>query len=396
MPPAPRPSSRGVLLDLIRSSGPVTRVDLAEITGLTQATVSVAVRELIGDGLVVETGRGDPTGGKPRTWLEVNPQSRLGVGVHISRESISYVVANLAGEMVGRQRVHGAGDEDPELTVARIARDVDHLLDDLAVDRRSVVGIGLALPGPIDRRAGTIGRAPSLPHWADFPIRRAMTAATGIACELENDATAAALGEYWLGATTDHTTYAAVYMDVGIGAGIVVDGTIYRGISSNVGEIGHITVDPTAGRCPCGNIGCLELVAAPPVVAARAEPAPDGSRRSFGELARDAVHGDDAARLLIEASAEHLATGVVTLVNLFDVDLVVLAGSAFVDAATIYVRTVSSALDERAFVRGTRSTTVRPSLNGHDAAVIGAATTVLQEKLSPRSLRMVSLGVATA
>jgi predicted NBD/HSP70 family sugar kinase len=396
MPPAPRPSSRGVLLDLIRSSGPVTRVDLAETTGLTQATVSVVVRELISEGLVVETGRGDPTGGKPRTWLEVNPHSRLGVGVHISRESISYVVANLAGEMVGRQRVHGTGSDDPKSTVKRIARDVDHLLDDLDADRDSVVGIGLALPGPINRGEGTVGRAPSLPEWEDFPIRRAMTAATGIACELENDATAAALGEYWLGATTDHTTYATVYMDVGIGAGIVVDGTIYRGISSNVGEIGHITIDPTAGQCPCGNIGCLELVAAPPAIAARAEPAADGTRRSFGEIARDAVHGDEAARMLVEESAQHLATAVVTLVNLFDVDLVVLAGSAFVDAATIYVGAVSSALERRAFTRATRSTSVRPSINGHDAAVIGAATTVLQEKLSPRRLRMVSLGNASA
>ncbi|PCN48154.1 sugar kinase [Curtobacterium sp. 'Ferrero'] len=391
MTPPPRTSSRGLLLDLVRSAGPITRVELAERTGLTQATVSTTVRALINEGLVVETGRSESTGGKPRTWLEINPASRLGIGVHLGEGSVSYVVANLGGELVGRLRTQGIAQQEPAEATHRIARELIGLLDDLDVPRSAVVGIGIAAPGPIDRTLGSIGPSPHLPGWDGFGVRDAMEAATGIPCELENDATAAALSEYWLGATDDHRSYATVYMDAGIGAGIVVDGTVYRGVSSNVGEIGHVTVDPGAGLCRCGNVGCLELVAAPAAVVAAVGGRSGDPTRAMGSIARAAVAGPGPARAAIERSAQAIGSAVVTLVNLFDVDLVVLAGAGFTDAAVDYVREIERALQTRALARRVHPTAVRVSVNGQDAAVIGAATAVLQERLSPRRLTMVAL-----
>lgn len=402
--PAPsrrRGSSRGKILDLIRSTGPVSRVELAEMTGLTQATVSTCVRDLLHDGLVSETGRGASTGGKPRTSLEINPASRLGIGLHIGRDYTTYIVADLAGTVIGRLRVPGVGDSEPEPAIERMAADIEQLLSGLDVDRDAVVGIGVATPGPIDRNAGAIMGAPALAAWTGFPTAETLSEATGFTCTFDNDATAAAIGEFWLGATGDYNTYASVYMGAGIGVGIVIDGTIYHGQQANVGELGHVTVDAMGPTCTCGNVGCVELYAGPQAVVDAAldavsrgdlEMAFTGQvTTDFARLADLAARGDATASAIFARSAEYLAAAVVSMVNLIDVQLIVLAGSAFQTLGSLYARTIAERLDERAFARAVQRVDVRMSVNGTDAAALGAATLVLQDRLSPRSLASITL-----
>ena len=395
-----RESSRGQIIDLIRSQGPISRVDLARKTGLTQATISTIVRTLLSEDIVVESGRAESTGGKPPMFLELNAASRLGIGVHIGQDYITYIIADLRGHVVGRRRVDGPGDTFPVIVVSRITRDIEELIVESGVSRSSIVGMGIATPGPLDRVAGTIRHAPSLEIWGDFPIRRALSSTTGFHCEFDNDATAAALGEYWLGATEGYATYASVYMGSGIGSGIVMDGTIYQGVSSNVGEIGHVTVDARGLPCPCGNIGCLELYASPKVVVAQAAEASAAGTldipltgvisEDFAALGSAATAGDPTALRLIRESAEYVASAVISMVNLLDVQLIVLAGSAFSTAGGFYVDIISEALSGRAMARDIHPVEVRLSVNGNDAAALGAATLVLQDRMSPRTLRSVS------
>jgi predicted NBD/HSP70 family sugar kinase len=395
-----RESSRGKVIDLIRSSGPISRVELAEKTGLTQATISTLVRTLLTEDIILESGRGESTGGKPRMFLELNPASRLGVGVHIGQDYITYIIADLRGHVVGRRRVDGPGDTSPLTVVSRMTRDIEALIAESGVNRGSIVGMGIATPGPLDRTTGTVRNAPSLEAWSDFPIRRALTSTTGFHCELDNDATAAAIGEYWLGATEGYSNYASVYMGSGIGSGIVMDGTIYQGVSSNVGEIGHVTVDARGLQCPCGNIGCLELYASPRIVVAQAADAAARGEldipltgvisEDFAAVGTAATNGDATALRLMQDSAEYVASAVISMVNLLDLQLIVLAGSAFSTAGGFYVDIISDALARRAMARAIHPVEVRLSVNGNDAAALGAATLVLQDRLSPRTLRSVS------
>jgi predicted NBD/HSP70 family sugar kinase len=401
----PRFGSRGRALELIRSQGPISRVELAQRTGLTQATISHVVRSLIRDGLVSEVGRGEPTRGKPRMMLEVNPDARLGIGVQLGAESVVYVVVNLSGSVVGRLRTQGAGDRQPAEVVAAMASDITALLDGLGLDRSLVVGVGLVSPGPIDRENGVILRPPSPVSWSGYALRAEFEAATGLRVSVDNDATAAALGEHWLGATDDSRAYACVYMASGIGAGIVIDGTVYRGVGSNVGEIGHVTVDVRGELCSCGNRGCLELFASPRAIVARAAAAVakgDLDIRITGVAQTDlatlgiaAMRGDEVAYKILADAADILAAGIVSMLNLLGLDLVVLGGSAFASTASIYLDRVQNAVDTCTFARDSQRVKVRLSANVHDAAALGAATLVLQEQLDPRSLRSVSMtGVA--
>ncbi|MET3805558.1 putative NBD/HSP70 family sugar kinase [Nakamurella sp. UYEF19] len=385
-------TNRGMVLDLIRSRAPISRVELAIETGLTSATMSNVVRRLLADGLVLEMGRGESTGGKPRTMLEINPVARFAVGIQLGADSVTYVVSNLAGAMVGRQRTLGARAVDPDTATGAIAWQVRRLLDSLGVDPVAVVGVGVVAPGPLDLVNGTILAPPTLGNWADFPIRDRLRAATGLPVLLDNDATAAAIGEFWTGALSDSVAHCSIYLGAGLGAGIVLDGTIYRGASSNSGELGQMRLMAGSGR------PTVEQLVAPAAVAAKAREALAAGRVAgfaltaesdpfddFRIIATEAAHGEPFAVELITESAGHLAMAVVSLANLLDLDSITLAGPSFVVAGSLYVEAIVEQLRTDFFARPVHDVRVTLSAHVADAAAVGAAALVLQQELSPRS-----------
>lgn len=383
-------TSRGLVLDLVRTLGPISRVELAETTGLTQATMSTVVRQLLADGLVVEAGRGESTGGKPPVMLDVNPDARFAVGVQLGRESITYVVINLAGAIVGRTRTSGIGSTEPMDMVQRLAAEVDRTLDGLGIEKTSVVGVGVVAPGPLDVGRGMILRSPHLTAWLDVPLRSLLSDAVRLPVILDNDATAAAIGDFWSGKLDDAVAHATVYMGTGIGAGVLIDGIVFRGSSSNAGELGQVAVIG-----PDGERTCLEDIADPVAVVQRARATGDAKRLGlsggddFGDfrmIAMAAARGDAGATALIEDSAEHLASGVLTLANLFDLDSVSLAGPAFAVAGPTYLSAISRRLDEEFFARTQHGIRVRLSTDVSDAAAVGGAALVLQTELAPRTM----------
>jgi predicted NBD/HSP70 family sugar kinase len=211
---------------------------------------------------------------------------------------------------------------------------------------------------------------------------------------LDNDAAAAAIGEYWMGAVDRRSTYGCIYMASGIGGGIVVAGEVYRGSSSNSVELGHMSIDVNGDQCPCGNVGCLENYAGPsalvrqaaatPALAERLVPDPNTADflTEFARIAAAANAGDPAARDLIERSARYLGAAAVTMTILFDVDAIVLAGPSFAVAGSIYQTVIQEEVDRRTVTWRTHPVRVMPSVNGPDAAAIGAAALVLQSELT--------------
>jgi predicted NBD/HSP70 family sugar kinase len=394
-----RPRTRGVVLDLIRAAGTISRVELAAGSGLTAPTISQVVRELIDDGLVVEAGRGESTGGKPRTLLRLNPQARYSVGVQLERYRCVVVIVDLAGRPVARAAFAGAGLAPPEETARLVAEHVDTLLASAGVARSKVLGVGLVGHGPLDRVGGTLLPPSPLPDWPGYPVVRRLTEFVGLPVLLDNDATAAAVGEFWIGGVDPASTYGCVYMGGGIGGGVVVAGEVYRGSSSNTVEIGHITVDADGAECPCGNRGCLEILAGPWAVISQARATPPLSDRlgldphgtdlvaDFALIAAAAMAGDPAARPLIERSARYLGYAAATLTNLFDLDRVVLAGPSFIPAGRIYQSSVQAVLDRAAFARAAHPVRVTLSASGSDAAAVGGAALVLRSELTPLHLR---------
>lgn len=391
---ASRPKTRGLVLDLIRSARTITRIELAEATGLTGATISEVVRELMGDGLVVEAGRGAPTGGKPRTLVQLNPLARYSVGVQLERNTCVIVVVDLAGRQVARTSFQGVAAMPPERALPLVAAQVEALLATAAVERDKVLGVGLVSYGPQDRRVGVLMTPQPTDEWLDYPVAQGLAERLGLPVLLDNDAAAAAIGEYWMGAVDPRSTYGCIYMATGIGGGVVVAGEVYRGSSSNGVEIGHISIDVNGDECPCGNVGCLENYAGPSALVRKALATPGLAQRlaldpadtdfltEFARVAAAANAGDPAARGLVEQSARYLGSAAVTMASLFDVDAIVLAGPSFAVAGSIYQAVIQQEVDRRTFARRAHPVRVVPSVNGSDAAAIGGAVLVLQSELT--------------
>ncbi len=386
------------MLDLVRTRGPISRVELAGLTGLTQAAISHAVRALLDEGLIRESGAKEWTGGKPRVMLTIDPAARCGVGVQLGEDWLVVVVTDARGDVVARTRVRGARDDAPPDVVAAVAHHVRTLLRVAGLPPERVVGVGLAVPGTLDLDAGAVLGSGTLGRWHGFPVRDALAEAVGLPVVLDNDATAAAIGEYWGGAGAGTAAHCTLYMGAGIGAGVVVGGAVLRGASGNTGPLGLMRLRrDAAGAGPV-----LEELAAPRAVVARARAAvaagaTTSARLSatgdpyadFGALATAAVQGDALALALVEESAEHVADAAVTLANLLDLDSLVLAGPSFSTAGSLYAQVVERRLDAEFQAAERHGVAVALSRHLADAAAVGAAALVLAEELGtlPRGAR---------
>jgi predicted NBD/HSP70 family sugar kinase len=385
--------THSAILDLIRSSGTVTRVDLADRSGLTGASISRVVKQLLADGLIVETGLGDPTGGKRATLLQFNPRARHAVGISIDTPSTTYVVTDMNGRVIEQLSAKGIGRDTPVTVVKRLTAELDDLIVKTGIEPGTLVGVGVALAG---RQGGgdRLLRANATKYaWEPFAVRDTLSAAIDHPIVVENDSTCAAIGEFWAGRIPSVNDFATVYMAAGFGLGLVTNGDVYRGSSSNVGEIGHLILDVNGPDCWCGGRGCLESLAAPARVVSLAGPdlANDlqlrgrrsAIRSDFAKIARQAAAGEPRCLALIEESATYLAKALVSITNLLDLEQIILAGPGFSEAGEIYVRIATAELNRLSFVRAMHPTRVELSKLGPSAAALGAASLVLHSRLTP-------------
>lgn len=392
-----RAGARERLLDALRAAGQVSRVELAVLTGLTEASVSTTVKRLMAEGLVVEVGR-TPTGGKPRTLLQLDPGGRTAVGIDLSTTTVTYVLTSQTGGVLARLTRRIAPTTDTSELAARLAADVDRLLDKSGTQKGTCLGIGLVWGGPdvgLLRRTGRESVAGEPLAVDGDALREALTRVTGWPVLAENDATAAAVGEYWVARVDASRSFAALYLGAGLGAGLVLNGVAHRGARGLAGEFGHVCVDVDGPPCGCGGAGCLEVVAGPEVVVRRALADPAacaeagldaGARRAlltdFSAIARAARSGGSACRSILDDSARYVAAAAETLVNLFDVDLLVLTGPGFAAAPALYSTAITDRIGAaRSRVWG-RPVTVTVSTAAATAPAVGAAALLLQDRLS--------------
>jgi predicted NBD/HSP70 family sugar kinase len=271
-----------------------------------------------------------------------------------------------------------------------VADGVEELVASVHLSRDRILGVALATHGPQDRENGRLLTPQPTPAWHDFPLTQTLEDMLRVPAVLENDATAAAVGELWLDSVSAERTFGVIYMASGIGGGCVVGGTTYRGATSNGLEIGHISLDANGPRCSCGNRGCLENFAGPRAIVEQAladaelaarldlSGAMESALDDFTAVGRAAASGDSQARAIIEGSAHYFATAAVTFANLFDLELVVLAGPSFVVAGDIYRQVIQEELGRAAFVRLTRTVSVALSASGDDAAALGGAVLLMR------------------
>ncbi|PYY64963.1 MULTISPECIES: ROK family transcriptional regulator [unclassified Curtobacterium] len=400
--------NRTVVLDAVRRSPDgLSRVELAARTGLSAQTVSNVTRFLIEAGMIVESGTVVSGRGKPRTILRLEPGSRYAVGVHVDPAVVTYVLLDLAGTVVAASTTSTPTADDPSEVVRTIASAVDGLVADAGVAVDSVLGVGIASPGPIDVEAGIVVDPPFLPRWRDVPLRDALAEATGYPVLLEKDVTAAAVGEMFLAGESSARNFAFVYFGTGFGVGLVVDHEPVRGVGSNAGDAGHIMVDQGSlagtpdGSGTRGEVGAavapdrlvriarsrgLGLSGGGAVADADADAADvDAVNAAWDELAVAIADGDDTAVTLAADAGTVMGNAVVLIVNLLDIDRVVFGGPFWSRIASAALPAARTAIVGSPLLVPKHAVQVVESDRGADVAAVGAACLVLDAALSPRA-----------
>jgi predicted NBD/HSP70 family sugar kinase len=390
--------NRAVVLDQIQLADGTSRVEIAEHTGLTPQAVSGIVRRLIDEGIVREDGARVSSGGKPRTVLRINADAGRAVGLHFDPVELTCVVVDLLGRPLVTARRPTPANTGPAEVTAAMAELVNEVLAEAAVPHERVLGLGLASPGPIDQTLGRVISPPQLVGWTEVPLKRLLADATGLRVTLDNDATAAAIGERWAGAGRGVANFAYFLLGTGVGGGLILGHQVYRGGSMNAAEFGHTSVLADGPECYCGNLGCLEGLINPQALVAETHRrlAEDGRsclattfRRDPGAvdhaaICRAAAAGDALASAVVGGAAARLATVAVNVVNIVDVDLIILGGHGIRHVEAQFKDTVARALAKRAMSRRIRLIDVALSRLGDDAAAVGGAALVLHTTYSPQ------------
>ena len=312
------------------------------------------------------------------------------VGVDLGGTSINVGVVPFDGSKVLAMRSSPTGAEKgPKHVVDRIIVMIREAMADAAAEadipEDGFIGIGLGSPGPLDRATGTVIETPNL-GWRNFPLRDLVSNAIGLPAELDNDANAATIGEWWVGSARGCDNVVGVTLGTGIGGGIILDGQIFHGASDAAGEVGHMSIDSTGRKCKCGNYGCLEAYASGPAIAARAVEGlmtgeesllpslvdGDVSRITAETVYEGIVAGDAYAKEVMRDTAKFLGSGIANLINILNPEIVVISGGV-TRAGDQLLEPLRNEVRRRAFRPAFENCRSVTSELGNTAGGIGAA-----------------------
>jgi len=307
------------------------------------------------------------------------------VGVHLCGDTLRATIVGDDGTLIERRET----PLDREKVVEQVAQIVSELRD----VARNVASVGVAIPGLVNRFTDRVLASRDLPATVREDLHAELMRVTGLRFELENDANAAAYGEYQVGAGRGARDM--FYMSIGaeIGGAIILDGKLWGGTSGLAGEVGHITIDTDGSECVCGNTGCLETVASAPNIVRRAKDRLDRDSTSSlsrlamnkkftaSDMAHEANNGDDFALMMIERTGKFIGTGVASVINLLNIERIVLGGGVM-DAGDFILKPIIHEAQRRAFQPSFEVTKILAATLGPDASAIGAALLARDAKVN--------------
>ncbi|MCG5219344.1 ROK family transcriptional regulator [Streptosporangium sp. KLBMP 9127] len=366
-----------VFRNILAAGHPVSRTELATITGLTRPTITRIAEELLAGQLITETGlTHNGRAGRPRVGLTLSEKGPAGLGLDIRADALAACVVDLTGTVrhLAFTPSTYAGRGAPDV-LTRLAHMAHAAMEAMTADGLTVVTATLAVPGPV--HAGIVQSAPEL-GWRNVDAGALLRSAMDhldLAITVDNQANLAALGELY---ASDNTLDSFVYVSggLGIGAGIVLDGQLMRGARGWSGELGHVTVYPDGKPCPCGSRGCLQTYASLPAILSD-EPAPAGSTPDAAITGR-AEAGSPTTIAALDTAGTTLGIALADMLNILDIDTVLLGGS-FSLLASWLTANARAEIDQRVLSAAWAPITIRPALLGPDAAVIGAALTSIDQ-----------------
>jgi predicted NBD/HSP70 family sugar kinase len=360
--------NRKRILEEISAAGSISRATIAKESGLNKATVSTQVAELIGAGLVLETGPGASELGRKPLLLKLDGDAGYSIGLGLSAGILRAVVRDFAGVDLSSRSTRVA-ESGPEAVAAAIMGALDETIVALPPSRYGVLGIGLAVPGVVDAGTERVLRSAHL-DWESIDLKERLAGRYGCPIRVGNDANLAAMAELSPGGARDDAI--CILVDDGIGGGIFLGGKMYAGVGGRFGEVGHMTFIHGGRECSCGNRGCWDAYASErALLADLAAALGAGAPAGLAEAIALDRSGDARAAAVFETFADYLASGIVSLENLLAPSLVVVNSEVLSALPRLYAR-LEAKVAERAMAYN-RDCVIRLSRLGKAAPAIGAS-----------------------
>jgi len=355
------------VLTAVRQHGALTQVEIAGLSGLSAATVSNMVGELVGAGSVAVS----PSIRNGRRAVLVSLASGGGLlgGITFGDRDMRVAVASSSREILSQQRIPLQADHVADEGMERAAQLLSDLVDGVGGRMSDVDAVGFGLPAPVDSVTGQVGSEGVLPGWRGVNVAQAMQSRLEVPVALDNTANLAALGELRSGALQGVRHGCYLRVSHGVGAGIVIDGEIFRGSAGTAGEIGHLAIDANGPICRCGNRGCLDTF-----VGARAildQLAPSHGQLRLRDVLTRAREGDVGCRRVLADAGRHLGVAVAGLVNLINPERVVLGGP-MAEVGDLVLAPMREAIDRCAIPSAAATVELRLCELGKSADLVGA------------------------
>lgn len=399
--PISSPKSRATVRDLRRVNrtavlrrlfmdGPLNRVGLAQLTGLSSGSVTNVTSALLEEGLISEVGFEESDGGRPRVMLEVNPAFGGSIGVEVGETRIRVEGFDMKMDVItGAEVALHPQHHDADVVLKEIAAAAEKIKSEFQSDGRRLLGVGVAVPGIVDHNNGDArAHAPNI-GWRAVPVEEMMRKRLNVPVFAENGAKALGQAEMWLGAGRGASHAIVALWGTGVGAAIFTNGSLYRGSASSAGEWGHTCLVVGGKRCRCGAQGCLEAYIGAsalleewyrtdPNAKRLVDPDSEGWAKSF----LSAAESVEPARAALDQAAFYFGVGAANLVNLFNPERIIVGGWLGLDLGPAILGRIRQVVDDQALEYTAQRVTIEVGELGPEAVALGASTLVIDELLA--------------
>ncbi|MEK5038234.1 ROK family transcriptional regulator [Sporosarcina sp. FSL K6-3457] len=378
--------NKSIILNKIRTDAPISRAQIAKETKLTPPTVSSNVKELIEQGIVIESKQGESKGGRKPTMLLINQKVFYVIGVDAGPEKIDCILVDLAGSVIQRSSSMLTTPITNDQYLEILKKCIHDCMQSTPTIMDNMIGIGVAMHGVVEVETGTSLFAPIL-GLTNIPIKEELEKEFMLNVKVENDARAMALGESWFGDQGEVDSMLAVNIGHGVGAGLVIDGKLYHGAQDIAGEVGHMTIDLHGEICECGNRGCLQTFITGPAIVRRAKeyllpPNAEVQQMTGAQVYELAMSGHEEYITLFKETGEIIGIGLTNLIHIINPQKIVLGGGVTKSGSLILPEIVKT-IEKRALTPQAKQTQIGITTLGDDATLLGAVSLLLVDVFEP-------------
>ncbi len=328
--------NKSIILNEIIENQPISRSDLTKKLDVSHATISYIVKDLLEQGLIVETEFSESTGGRPSRLLEFKGDNKYIIAVEIGSDEILYSLFNLNMER-NKKESFNINNKKPKEILDKLFICVINDLEKLEIEYSKIIGVGISISGIFDEKRDLLYDSITN-KWDHTSLKEELYNRFKLPIHIGNDANLAAHYEWAYGVGVNYSNLIYIHLSNGIGSGIIINNQLYKGVHGNAGEIGHVKVKATGKKCDCGSVGCLETVASIEVIREKVNQSINNGEKSvLGEFHKPPYNFEDIIRAynyndflcidIVEDAVKYIISALSSVINMFDIELIILGGA---------------------------------------------------------------------